>query len=599
MFVPGVNGSVIPSAPSGSKLKGAYKNSKSLTKRKMPNGGQLSVKNISPIGDVDYSLSKKLGNFTGNLQGSVNAPSMSSTYMQPKIAYNKKAFSTYLTPGGFGADVQGNKGYVNYNQRQQEGDTYRSASAGYNANRLNLNANANFKNNTLQGAGIQGSYQVNPNLSIAGNYNVSQGNSKLDPDYFLGFNFSKTFEKGGSKNWTPVSPKPYVRTSPAGNAGYTDNTYVRPGTINQSLIESNKKKLASVVPPKPKTTPQTVKKPTTTAKKPYIPAQDNRVYSDNTSVYSKPFVSNEKKGQFKAEEDFRQANEPAKGVMLDILPTPAASFARGALGIDNRTGNFTEDQKKAVAYAIAKAEEAKRGTNEEGYTGSFGYDDYPDKRVGFNALHNIREDDGRFDERVENIKKTWPTLTTQTTLGRASFKKHDKDNYLVHDKYNFDEQAKNPQSIMERGEVLGRKLGIETETNIVIPNKYVEEARKRIKTEGSTPTVKPQPTATSKTEAPKPTVASKPVVGKTTKQPVAEKPRLKQTYEQAKSAPQQKANTTQTTSSKSSNGTQLTGERLKVQNYQKMLNEKYGANLVADGAWGPKTQAAYERYVQG
>jgi hypothetical protein len=36
MFVPGVNGSVIPSVSSGSKLKGAYKNSK---KRKMPNGG--------------------------------------------------------------------------------------------------------------------------------------------------------------------------------------------------------------------------------------------------------------------------------------------------------------------------------------------------------------------------------------------------------------------------------------------------------------------------------------------------------------------------------------------------------------------------------
>jgi len=36
MFVPGVNGSVIPSVSSGSRLKGAYKNSK---KRKMPNGG--------------------------------------------------------------------------------------------------------------------------------------------------------------------------------------------------------------------------------------------------------------------------------------------------------------------------------------------------------------------------------------------------------------------------------------------------------------------------------------------------------------------------------------------------------------------------------
>ena len=38
MFVPGVNGSIISNAPSGSKLKGAFKNSK---KRKMPNGGTL------------------------------------------------------------------------------------------------------------------------------------------------------------------------------------------------------------------------------------------------------------------------------------------------------------------------------------------------------------------------------------------------------------------------------------------------------------------------------------------------------------------------------------------------------------------------------
>jgi len=40
MFVPGVNGSVIPSVSSGSKLKGAYKNSK---KRKMPNGGSTGL----------------------------------------------------------------------------------------------------------------------------------------------------------------------------------------------------------------------------------------------------------------------------------------------------------------------------------------------------------------------------------------------------------------------------------------------------------------------------------------------------------------------------------------------------------------------------
>ena len=41
MFVPGVNGSVIPSVSSGSKLKSAYKNSKSLSKRKMSKGGEI------------------------------------------------------------------------------------------------------------------------------------------------------------------------------------------------------------------------------------------------------------------------------------------------------------------------------------------------------------------------------------------------------------------------------------------------------------------------------------------------------------------------------------------------------------------------------
>lgn len=34
-----------------------------------------------------------------------------------------------------------------------------------------------------------------------------------------------------------------------------------------------------------------------------------------------------------------------------------------------------------------------------------------------------------------------------------------------------------------------------------------------------------------------------------------------------------------------------------VRKYQRMLNEKYGADLVPDGAWGPKTQAAYEKFI--
>ena len=65
MFVPGVNGSVIPSAPSGSRLKGAYKNSK---KRKMPNGGWANwtpntgkpYLRTSPAGNAGYSDNTKV-----------------------------------------------------------------------------------------------------------------------------------------------------------------------------------------------------------------------------------------------------------------------------------------------------------------------------------------------------------------------------------------------------------------------------------------------------------------------------------------------------------------------------------------------------------
>lgn len=38
-------------------------------------------------------------------------------------------------------------------------------------------------------------------------------------------------------------------------------------------------------------------------------------------------------------------------------------------------------------------------------------------------------------------------------------------------------------------------------------------------------------------------------------------------------------------------------ERDNVRTYQRMLNQKYGAGLSEDGAWGPKTQAAYEKFI--
>lgn len=74
MFVPGVNGSVIPSVSSGSKLKGAYKNSKNLKKRKMPNGGlELALDAASfappPVGTVASLLGAGLNAYQGDYTG--------------------------------------------------------------------------------------------------------------------------------------------------------------------------------------------------------------------------------------------------------------------------------------------------------------------------------------------------------------------------------------------------------------------------------------------------------------------------------------------------------------------------------------------------
>ena len=591
MFVPGVNGSVIPSAPSGSRLKGAYKNSK---KRRMPNGGiKSSIENISPQGDVQYNVSKNLKNFRAGLQGSVNAPSFYAGSITPTLSYNKNKFSSYISPNSFGASVEGGKAYANYNQTREGQTMFRDASAGYNTDKVNLNAGVNFANNSLQSGQISGSYNFSPNFSITGNYGVSRGESGLNKDYFAGLRFNKTFKSGGTR-YVPPSKRPLTFTSNAPST--TDNTFVaRPYMPTKPI-------------PKPVIPKAPIKKQVTKpapAKLKVTPAVDQRSYTDNTKVVPGALygVTNEKRLELKTGQDYKQAQESVLnspvGAALDILPTPAASFIRSMGSIDNRSGNFTEDQKKAVAYAIAKAEERGSTTNEEGYTGSFGYDDYPGKRKGFNALHNIRETDGRFSERVDDIKEAWPTLTTQTTLGKASFKKQNDKDYLVHDKYNFDEHAKDPSSIMEYGEVLGHKLGVEAETNIVVPKSYVDEAKKQILAEKTAKPVVDKkeevvPKATTKVAAPTKTT----VPAKSKLQETYQTTALKKTYSPstAKATTTSKPATASTTPTTKSSST-LTGERLKVQNYQKMLNEKYGANLETDGAWGKNTQAAYEKYV--
>ena len=166
--------------------------------RRMPNGGiKSSIENISPQGDVQYNVSKNLKNFRAGLQGSVNAPSMYAGSITPTLSYSKNKFSSYVSPNSLGASLEGDKAYLNYNQTREGQTMYRDASAGYNTDKVNLNAGVNFRNNSLESGQISGSYNFNPNFAITGNYGVSQGEFGLDKNYFAGLRFNKTFEEGG------------------------------------------------------------------------------------------------------------------------------------------------------------------------------------------------------------------------------------------------------------------------------------------------------------------------------------------------------------------------------------------------------------------
>jgi hypothetical protein len=162
--------------------------------KKMPMGG---ITDVNSKGDFRYNISQKVGNVTGSLQGSANVPTMTSNYMQPKISYDRNGLSLSKTLTGFGAGVRGDKAYLDFNQNQEGKDLYQTGSAGYNSDKINLNANATYKNNVLDNAGIQGNYNVTPNLSLSGNYNISRGETGMNPEYFAGFRYNKTFKEGG------------------------------------------------------------------------------------------------------------------------------------------------------------------------------------------------------------------------------------------------------------------------------------------------------------------------------------------------------------------------------------------------------------------
>jgi hypothetical protein len=715
---------------------------KEVYETQMQLGGRIN--NVSPRGDVDFSVGNK-NKLSGQVVGSINAPSLQMNSLTPRLAYSNKGFNANVSPGGFGAGYEGEKGYIDYNQSTAGKDTYRTASAGYNTERVNLNANATMRNNMLENAGIEGSYQVTPNLSLSGNYNINKGEQGTDKNYFAGFRYTKSFQEGGQKkessrslvglipqitpgvndvmdftdiiqgaasgDRTQMNQGIIGMASPglAGKAVPTFLDYVTEKTLGKEVADSNQSKRENIVnmsssdlqklyakygpggydkwkaagfpklqmggmsipgvngtvvassntsrlkkaymqqagyvkyvPPSQRpltfrsdnpSTSDNTRVNTVMSNKPITPVAipskpvtrsksnpslnnrlaamsevEDRIYADNTAVYSIPPMNLTKKANYDVEEDYRQSVESGlAGRLLNVLPTPLASYIRGLADEDNTTADFTESQKQAAAYAIAKAEARKSKAGDEGYTGSFDYADYPagyrdEQGVAHNPalsnLFNLPSLDGKTGKRLDNVTKYWGSAMMQPTLGKANFKKYNDEEYLIHDRYNFDSYNPNSKSIVDRAEKFANEWGVETETNLRVPVKYVEDARKQIAEEDAQPKVKQpeeQEKSTVKSTGEKaPANVSKPVV---------QKSKLQQSYEQAKPS-FKKTLTTTTTQSKQTtpakqapSRNQINSEESKVQNYQKMLNSKYNAGLEADGAWGPKTQAAYEKYI--
>lgn len=136
--------------------------------RRMPNGGSVSVDNVSPDGSVDYSYSPSFKSLRGKLQGSTNILSGKQNYITPSVGASYRNFNVDYTPGNVRASIMSNK--------------------------LNVDAEANFDKNKLVNSAVSGNYQVNPNLSVYGNVNYTP---KEPVNYGVGFRYNKSFSEGG------------------------------------------------------------------------------------------------------------------------------------------------------------------------------------------------------------------------------------------------------------------------------------------------------------------------------------------------------------------------------------------------------------------
>ncbi len=206
-MIPGINGSVLASAYKASKLK-----------RRYADGGPIKpsakLNSVDPQGQASYQAGLQSGPVNLGLRGAANIPQFKNTYLQPSLEYKAKSLSTYLNPQNVGGSYQGKSTYLNadYNIPTQQ----TNLAAGYNSDKLSLNANANLEKNKLMGAGVDASYNVTPNLSVFGDLRWDKQEGQAPTSYNVGFSYKKQFKDGGT-NDPPKRKMTYDTTSKTSN----------------------------------------------------------------------------------------------------------------------------------------------------------------------------------------------------------------------------------------------------------------------------------------------------------------------------------------------------------------------------------------------
>jgi hypothetical protein len=413
-----------------------------------------------------------------------------------------------------------------------------------------------------------------------------------------------SFKDGGKKVRFPKF-KSFLRTSPAGNAGYSDNTRVAPQVKPEEIRKNSEDYLENFerieqVEVKAKRKP----KKTISLKEAYDAFKNRPKYrfgESNTAESTRvdrvnPEVSAYPPEYFTAKGDRDGIAKKVIDTYLKGLPTNVASLARVALQQDNTQANIKDDELKVLGSAINSA--VQEGKESGGY-GTFGYENYPGKRKPISEVYSnlLGYKEKGFKQTVKDrlkaaatdskYRKTVsdafsdPSFQMQTTVGQGKFKKLPNGDYLVYDDYdfNFHSEGDKQNLLNDLEDKAGESDLFHSKTAYIVPKSYVGEDTGYTERE-----------AGYLKKAEQEALASKPIVEGPIQQTVS------QPIQQPKTISTMSSDTTKVNPTPTKTKA-LTGERLKVQNYQKMLNEKYSAGLDPDGAWGPKTQAAYEKYV--